>query len=381
MSTIQPPTAFWDNEVADLEGPAADWLWQGLLAKGNITLLTSLWKSGKTTLLANLLARRNAGGTLAGLAVTAGKSAVITEEPRALWGERIRRLGFGGKVCLYSQPFPRIPTPEQWQGLLDEVGRLHDQHGVDLAVIDPLAHFVRQENSARGMLDTLMPLRTLTARGMAVLVMHHPPKNEADAGKQGRGNGALPSHVDIAIEMRQVGDEPDSRARRFFCQSRFAATPRHFLFELNAEGTDYLALPDAADEDFHRQWDTLRMVLEDAPQKLTRLDILDEWPADFAKPTPATLWKWLAKAVAQNLVLIEGTGRKADPFRYWLAATEARWRAERPLYDYFEKLERVQNIRFRSLREQKHIESENDREMDRPLKPGEKLWPPGLPEE
>src|SRR5207249_5540967 len=34
------------------------WLWHGLLGPGKLTLLTSLWKSGKTTLLAHLLARR-----------------------------------------------------------------------------------------------------------------------------------------------------------------------------------------------------------------------------------------------------------------------------------------------------------------------------------
>ena len=32
-----------------------DWLWQGYLRPGDITLLTSLWKTGKTTLLAGML--------------------------------------------------------------------------------------------------------------------------------------------------------------------------------------------------------------------------------------------------------------------------------------------------------------------------------------
>ena len=348
---------------AKRQEPPVDWLWQGLLARGNVTLLTSLWKSGKTTLLAHLLARRKQGGTLAGLAVAAGKTAVITEESRAIWAERIRRLDFGGQVCLFSQPFARIPSPGEWQALLDQVAALHDRHGVDLAVIDPLAHFVRQENTARGMLDTLMPLRTLTQRGMGVLVLHHPAKCEGDAGKHGRGNGALPSHIDIAIEMRQVGADPDSRARRLFCQSRFAATPRHFLFGLNADGNDYAALADAADEDFHRQWDVLRMVLEDAPQKLTRQDILDEWPPDFDKPGSATLWRWLTTAVEQNLIQIEGTGRKTDPYRYWLAATEARWRAERPLYDVFERMEREQGVPFRSLGEVRRGRTEEDERL------------------
>ena len=37
--------------------PATDWVWHGFLAPGCISLLTSQWKTGKSTLLAILLAR------------------------------------------------------------------------------------------------------------------------------------------------------------------------------------------------------------------------------------------------------------------------------------------------------------------------------------
>ncbi len=33
----------------------ASWVWQGILSRGHITLLTSQWKSGKSTLLSLLL--------------------------------------------------------------------------------------------------------------------------------------------------------------------------------------------------------------------------------------------------------------------------------------------------------------------------------------
>lgn len=83
--------------------PAADgtdrahWLWHGLVAAGKVTLFTSLWKSGKTTLLAHFLARRRAGGDFLGQAVAPGGSLVASEEPRDLWPERRRRLGLGGE--------------------------------------------------------------------------------------------------------------------------------------------------------------------------------------------------------------------------------------------------------------------------------------------
>ena len=47
---------------AGINKPAIDWLWQGYLARGSLTLLTSLWKAGKTTLLTGLLQRLGSGG-------------------------------------------------------------------------------------------------------------------------------------------------------------------------------------------------------------------------------------------------------------------------------------------------------------------------------
>jgi hypothetical protein len=112
-------------------------LWDGFVAGGNLTLLTSQWKAGKTTLLSLLLYRRKAGGQLAGLAVKPGKSVVVSEEPLSLWADRARRLDFGGQVCFISQPFRTIPQPDEWQTLLDRIRALHQQHGIDLAVFDP----------------------------------------------------------------------------------------------------------------------------------------------------------------------------------------------------------------------------------------------------
>ena len=57
------------------------------------------------------------------------------------------------------------------------------------------------------------------------------------------------------------------------------------LLELDPAGTDYLPLEDDHEDGLQANWDVLRMNFEDAPQKLTRGDVLDEWPADFDKPS------------------------------------------------------------------------------------------------
>ena len=68
------------------------WLWEGMLAAGNVTLLTSVWKAGKSSLLALLLAGRREGAVLLGRLIEAGASAVVSEEPAELWRRRARNL-------------------------------------------------------------------------------------------------------------------------------------------------------------------------------------------------------------------------------------------------------------------------------------------------
>jgi hypothetical protein len=352
MTTNHLPAAIWDAELTALKEPPADWLWHGILARSNVTLLTSQWKAGKTTLLSLLLARRKQGGTLAGLAVQPGKTLVVTEEAPALWADRARRLDFGGQVCFLSRPFSHIPDQREWQALVDRIGELSDQHGIDLVAFDPLAPYLRNENTPRGIYETLLPLTALTRRGLATLLCHHPGKGARPIGQAARGSGALPGHADIVIEMRHPGGNPFTRKRRFLGLSRFAETPRRLLLELDAEGNDYLPVPEDKNDPTGRQWETLLLVLEDAPQKLTRQDILAEWPPDFLRPERVTLWRWLDRAVANNQILCEGSGRKADPFRYWLPQREEVWKQD-PWYQEFERQRLELKLPFQSLQQKK----------------------------
>src|SRR5262245_38485074 len=55
------PLILWGAaRLAASAPPLAAWLWQGYLAPGAVTLLTSRWKAGKTTLASVLLARLGA---------------------------------------------------------------------------------------------------------------------------------------------------------------------------------------------------------------------------------------------------------------------------------------------------------------------------------
>src|SRR5215211_5085503 len=100
-------------------GTDGGWLWHGFLAPGNLTLLTSQWKTGKTTLASVLLARMGTGGTLGGLPVRSGRTVIVSEEHLSLWAMRQERLHMGSHVHLMSRPFGGRPTPAEWSALID----------------------------------------------------------------------------------------------------------------------------------------------------------------------------------------------------------------------------------------------------------------------
>jgi hypothetical protein len=321
----------------DMRPAAADvpWLWDGYLAPSNITLLTSQWKTGKTTLLGVLLARRAAGGTLAGRALKPGRTAVVCEEDAGHWEQRRRTLDFGNDVAFFCRPFEgHKPIMREWQGLINSIALLSRDRPIDLAVFDPLAPFLpgRSENHAELMLEALMPLDHLLSHGIAVLLLHHPRKGRALDGQAARGSGALLGHADIVVEMHPYPGAGEADRRRVLrAQSRYPATPRQLVIEWSADGTDYLARGTAADEEFRQHWLELMPYLASAPDKLTRRELRALLPLGRGAPTDRTLWRWLERAVAEGLLLREGTGHRDEQFRYWLPGREAAWMRD-PLY-------------------------------------------------
>jgi hypothetical protein len=329
-----PFRGLWLTDLKAEAQPQTSWLWQGYLAPGNVTLLTSQWKSGKTTLVAVLLSRLKTGGLLAGRPLRPGKAVVVSEESPQHWYQRSQKLHFGDHLCWFCRPFRGKPSPEEWLALLEHLRTLHGQHRFDLVVIDPLASFLpgRDENNAGVMLAALLPLQQLTKQGVSVLVLHHPRKGEPLAGQAARGSGALSGYVDILLEMHWYDQPSDGdRRRRLHAYSRHDETPRQQVLELTADGTDYLCHGDLEEAAFRGSWQLLRQVLEDAGQKLTRLEIHQHWPAEEKAPDKGTLWRWLERAVERGQVLRDGSGRNHEPFCYWLPGQEEKWR-QSPFY-------------------------------------------------
>jgi hypothetical protein len=67
---------------------------------------------------------------------------------------------------------------------------------------------------------------------------------------------------------------------------------------------------------------------------------------DLPVPQAKTLWRWLGRAVEQGLVHRSGSGRKNDPYLYWLPGQEVVWRHDRLSVWEEEKRQALRDIGF-----------------------------------
>jgi hypothetical protein len=332
MSTELPSTTAPEFPVP-LLGPAEldsssdvfrRWLWHGLLGPGLMTAFTSQGKSGKTTLASILLARLERGGTLAGLPLAAGKAIVVTEESRAVWKARCRRLAIAQTAVRFLiRPFRGArPSFAEWRTFVANLARLHRQQAYDLLLIDPLASFLpgNAENHAPAMLDFLLTLQELAEAGLAIWLLHHPAKRTHADGQAGRGTSALGGCADILIEMSCIKRlrSPDRR-RRLRAYARTEDTPRNLVIELNAEGTDYAVCAPMTGPAVE-SWQEVEAILGSAYHRLTHQEIIEQWPDDRRAPDRSTLYRWLRRATEAGHLSCAGAGTRGDPYRYWLAA-------------------------------------------------------------
>ena len=127
----------------------------------------------------------------------------------------------------------------------------------------------------------------------------------------------LAAFVDIVIEMAIPRGLGPTRRRTFTGVGRYPGTLGTVSAELNAEGTDYLLLPDGAPP-CAPLLATLEALLGASPVPLTCRELLARWPN--SPPRADSLWRALARGVERGLFIVEGAGTKTDAFRYGLAS-------------------------------------------------------------
>jgi hypothetical protein len=298
--------------------PTEDWVWENLLARGGIGLLSAWPKCGKTTLLAHILKARGQGGSLCGRKVMAGKVVIVTEEGQGLWASRRDRLGLADHCEFILDPFPQKPSVNQWLAFINGLQASLSRDPADFLVCDTLANLwpVRDENNASEVLSALKPLRTLTEDGKRnVLLVHHLRKSDGEGGTGSRGSGALAGFVDSIIELRRH-EAGGGRHRVLKAHGRHHDTPAELVIELSEDGKEYRVTGTGAESRLESVITTISEILPLTAPGMTRLEIVKEWPEDTV-PRKERLLEALAHGVTVNFWHRDGRGVKGDPHRYY----------------------------------------------------------------
>jgi hypothetical protein len=288
------------------------WILHGYLSRTGVTLLSALWKAGKTTLLAHLLRAFENNGFFCGLAVKRSRVLIVSEESQTIWAERRDDLGLHDHVDLIARPFAGKPTPAQW---LAFIGRLKAETAArtyDLIIFDTLSKLwpVREENDAPSVEGALMPLHQLTDRA-AVLLVHHLRKGDGGEATGHRGSGGLPAFVETIIELRRYNAADRKNRRRVLSgYGRFRETPDELVIELTPEG--YTAVE--GDRNQAQQQDVTAKVLDALPATAPGLTV--DQISDRCHMTKQGLLNVLFRLFEAGEITRTGTGRRGDPYLY-----------------------------------------------------------------
>lgn len=299
----------------DVRHDPVDWLWEGFIARRMVTLLSGLWKSGKSTLLAHLLRSLGTGGELAGQAVAPGRVLYVSEESQAMWARRRQAVGFADNVDFFFRPFRGNPSAAQWVSFAEEIARLVESERYALVVLDTFARLspCEDENDSSKMQRALNPLHEIAEAGAGVLIVHHLRKSAAGLGQGARGSGALPAFVDILIEFRPFDPARfrEDRRRVLAGLGRTDETPAQLVIELTTEG--YRVVGSKTEAKKQDRLQQIAAVLPDEPPGMTVDEVHRAHPDTLSVPT---IKRGLKAGAEKGWFVISGDGVSADPFRY-----------------------------------------------------------------
>jgi AAA domain len=310
-------------------------LWKDLLVPSDVTLVTSQWKLGKTTLLLGLIHAMDQSAPFLEQATRRAQTWIVSEESRNQWAERQQQQPLGDHVHLMCRPFASRPTFEEWNDLIRMAADAAVAKTLDLFVIDPLASFLpgRCESNAAVLLEALAPLHLLTDAGAAVLLLHHPKKNAPKEGSLARGSGAMLGFVDVSLELtKYAGMKTDSHCRTIQIQSRHRTTLTTIDYEMDPASMVFTRIHDRKTAQFEGHLALFLSQFKDRIEAATLGELRERWPADEPFPPTSTLYYWAQSAVEKGHLRREGYGTRSSPYRYRLPNKHDEYydRGERP---------------------------------------------------
>ena len=298
------PFAPLDEVLANVPSEP-EWLWQGYLAPGSLTLLAGRPKVGKSTLLFGLLEALRTGAAFAGRSTMQASAVLLSEERHGTLKQKAERFSLGAVDLLMAHD----ATDRPWEEVVAQAAIRCLETSATLLLVDTLPAWARipadGENAAGAVLAAVAPLQEAASSGLAVWAAAHQRKSGGEYGEAVRGSNALTGAADIVLELERHGD---GAIRVLRAVSRYESTPAELVLELTERGyepRDSLASVREVDE--RRR---LIETLETAASWLTAADLSD------ATDIPESTVRKRLNALPEGTVERRGAGRRNDPYSF-----------------------------------------------------------------
>lgn len=293
------------SEIAASAPAEPDWIWDGYLAAGTVTLLAGRPKVGKSTLVFRLVTTIAEGRDFCGRRTRASRVVLLSEERAGTFVDKLPKTAPQGIDVLLHHDAYGVPWPE-----IVRQASAHLGPG-GLLVVDTLSDFAElpadAENAAGAVQSAVRPLLEAAARECAVLVVAHQRKAAGEFGEAIRGSNALAAMVDVVLELERAGSiGPDARVLK--CVSRYRSASGDQVLALGADGYEARGELVGAVAEAERERIAAQIARMDAP---TADELAEQ--CGLSKPTALRHLHALEEA---DRVQRTGGGRRGDPYRW-----------------------------------------------------------------
>jgi 5S rRNA maturation endonuclease (ribonuclease M5) len=302
------------GDVIAAAPPDPDWIWNGYVAPGEVSLIAGRPKVGKSTLVFGLIAAVLHGRPFAGRQTRGRGVLLLTEEGVTTFAEKARVFGIETHPRFHV--LLRRRTQAGWLEVVAEARTYCRKRELDLLVVDTFDKWAGlrgdDENKSGPVLQALEPLMQASGDGLAVIVVSHQRKAAGDHGEAVRGSNAITGTVDVIVEIERVADV--AHARALVGTSRHSSTPEELAVELTDDG--YVDRGDV--ETLKGRLEANRIVAVLSTEPVTSKEI-----AEATEIPEATVRRRLEELHGDGRVERTGEGRKGSPYRWKMLSATA----------------------------------------------------------
>ena len=290
----------WARDIVSTQETQREWIWEGILPAGGLSLVAAKPKVGKTTLALQAAVAVSRGDVFLGRKTRQATVVYLAlEEHRDEVQKNLSKLGVTDEpLYIHFGPAPAKA--------MEEVEALIKEKGAKFLVIDILQKFcrVRDLNDYAQVTRTLEPLMAIARKiDCHIQMTHHAGKKERDDGDDIIGSTGLLGGVDTSIHIKKRNRE----SRVFFTIQRYGSDVPQTVIALK----DGLLVMEGSREEVEIE-ETIPMILEALENGL----LTEKEVGELVERNRTLVSKSLRHGVERGVIKRTGSGKKGDPFRY-----------------------------------------------------------------